>query len=592
MNTSLDINDEKKIFKKKADFYGKCKVYNQDVLVGGWDVETKGLGGKLLSIQWACMGQVYFDASEFMIDNFMSFILKHPKPFVWYAHFSQYDWRYIMDWLHENELDIEIGMRTANDIYQITIRWQGKKVIMRDSWALFSSPLEKLAKAFCPEIPKLEIDIENYDPTNPEHIEYAKRDVLILVTALPRLFTMLRDHFGVEAGATAAGTSMKGWQNSLRYDEIYNASRFGDRELFVRQAYYGGLVFLTTTNVQKDAITLDINSSYPDIMCTKGVPVGKVIKTHEYKPGKMGVYRCKVKAPDNLRIPIIPARDKKGNMRWYSGTFETVCTNVELIFAAKHGYEILEIYEGIVWEGVAFPFTDHIDKCKTIRKQFKGGPEELLAKLMQNSLYGKFGSRRERRRLFSSHYLTDEQKLHMTPFDDHGKWWVLVELDEEMRTLPEWAVFITAHARIKLLTAAYGVGVENVYYGDTDSLTMRRGCEKNIDIGDEYGQWKIEKTWKQFRAIAPKIYTGVLENGTFLGAAKGLPRKNLGDKQWKELLENGATSAQAMSLDSLRVTLKKGVKPAISLTRKSGNVNNSQNFSVDKKGDVYVKIAA
>ena len=561
-------------------------------MVAGWDVETKGLGGKLLSIQWAVMGEVYFDASEHMIDNFMAFVLDYPKPFIWYAHFSQYDWRYIMDWLHDNALDIVIGMRTESDIYQITIKWKGKKVIMRDSGALFSESLAKMAKAFCPEIPKLEIDIEKYDPTLPEHIEYAKRDVLILVTALPRLFALLREHFGVEAGATAAGTSMKGWQNSLDYNEIYPASKFNEQELFVRQAYYGGLVFLTTTNIQHDAVTLDINSSYPYNMCEKGVPVGRVIKTHDYKPGKMGVYRCRVKAPNNLSIPIIPARDSRGNMRWYSGEFDTVCTNVELMFAAKHGYEILEIYEGIIWEGVAFPFSNHIEKCKTIRKRFKGGPEEILAKLMQNALYGKYGARRERRRLFSSHGLTDADKLRMTPFDEHGKWWVLVELDEEMRTKPEWAVFITAHARIKLLTTAYAVGVENVYYGDTDSLTMKRGCEKQVDTGNEYGQWKIEKTWKQFRAIAPKIYTGILENGSFLGAAKGLPRKNLGDKQWKELLENGATSAQALSLDSLRVTLKKGVLPATQLTRKSGNVNNSQNFSVDSTGAVRVKIAA
>jgi hypothetical protein len=545
------------------------------------------------------MGELYFDASENMIDNFMSFILDYPKPFIWYAHFSQYDWRYIMDWLHNNEMDIVIGMRTENDIYQITIKWQGKKVIMRDSWALFSTKLDKFAKSFCPEIPKLKIDIENYDPTKPEHIEYAKRDVLILLTALPRLFAMLRKHFDVEAGATAAGTSMKAWQNSLDYDEIYNASKFNEQELFVRQAYYGGIVFLTTTNTQQDAITLDINSSYPDIMCMKGVPVGKTIKTTEYIQHKMGVYRCRVKAPKELRIPIIPARDHKNNMRWYSGEFETVCTNVELIFAAKHGYEILEIFEGIVWEGVAYPFNEHIEKCKAIRKEFakknpedETSPEELLAKLMQNSLYGKYGSRRERRRIYSSHGLTDDQKLNMTPFDEAGKWWILKELDDQMRTLPEWAVFITAHARIKLLTTAYAVGIENIYYGDTDSLTMRRGCEKMVDTGADYGQWKIEKTWKEFRPIAPKIYVGILENGKYLGAAKGLPRKNLGDTQWKELLQDGANSAKALSLDSLRVTLRKGVNSATELTRKSGNVNNSQNFSVDTKGDVYVKIAA
>src|SRR3972149_120597 len=95
-------------------------------------------------------------------------------------------------------------------------------------------------------------------------------------------------------------------------------------------------------------------------------------------------------------------------MRWYSGEFETVCTNIELIFAARHGYKILEIYEGIIFDDTIFPFRNHINHCKEIREKYKRGvgedisPEEYLAKFMQNSLYGKFGSRRERRRLISS----------------------------------------------------------------------------------------------------------------------------------------------------------------------------------------------
>jgi len=539
------------------------------------------------------MGQIHFDCSENMIDNFIKFIMEYPSPFVWYAHFAQYDWRYIMDYIHDNKLHVNIGMRTDNDIYEIVIiRADKKKIIMRDSYALFNSSLEKMADSFCPEIPKLKIDIEHYDPTNQTHIEYAKRDVLILLTAMPKIFALLRKHFDIEPNATFAGTSLKGWQNTLEFTEIYNTSEYNVQELFIRQAYYGGIVFLTTTNTQTNCITLDINSSYPSIMLEYGVPYGRVIKTTDYKCGKMGIYRCRVKAPDRLVIPIIPARNQAGQMRWYSGEFDTVCTNVELIFAANHGYEILEIYEGLVFEEVIFPFEKHISHCRKIRVEFKGGPEEYLAKFMQNSLYGKFGSKRERRRIISVHDISDADLIKAVPYDDAGKWYVLKELDEGMRTLPEWSVFITAHARIKLLTAAYSAGVENVYYGDTDSLTLKKGSEKLIDIGNEYGQWKLEKTWRKFRAIAPKIYSGILENNKFVGAAKGLPRKNLGDTQWKELLEDGKTSAQALSLDSLRATLKKGVNPAKPLTRNSGNVANSQNFEVDTKGNVYVKIAA
>lgn len=578
---------------KKNDYYGQSKVRDDDaIIVAAFDVESRGLGGELLSIQTGIFGDITFDKSPEMIDNFYARILQYAYPVVWFAHFAQYDWRYLMDWLITSGLEFEVSMRTDNDIYQITIKKDKKKYVMRDSYAIWNSPLEKLASSFCPELPKLKIDIENFNPDDPEHVEYAKQDVRILLVGLPRLFSMLQKHFDVNPNATFASTSLKGWQKSLPENQYYNSSKYDAQELFVRQAYYGGIVFLTDTNKHENCETFDINSAYPAVMCDYGVPYGRAIETTDYHDKRMGIYRCRVKAPDNLRIPIIPARDKKGSMRWYCGEFDTVCTNRELIFAANNGYEIIDIYEGIVYEETVYPFNDYIELCKTIRKQFKGGPEEHLAKFMQNSLYGKYGSKRERRRVFAAALADPEMMLGATPIDDDGKWYSKKELDDGMRTLPQWAVFITAHARLRLLQAAYTAGVENVLYGDTDSLTIKSGHSEGINVGDEYGQFKLEKEWKVFRAIAPKVYSGILQDGKDIGAAKGLPRKNLNATHWRELLEDGTTSAQALSLNSLRVSLKNGVQPAQMLLRKSSTLDNSINYSRLSDGRVSLKMRA
>lgn len=575
---------------------------DDEIMVAGFDVETEGLGGRLLSVQWGMMGTVYYECGPDMLQKFLASMLEYSEPFIWYGHFAQYDWRYMVDALFDMGHLIEVGMRTETDIYEIRIVRiiDGKKVktIMRDSYAIWSHPLAELAKQFCPEMPKLDLDFDNvtFDPHNPEHIEYAKRDIMVLLVGLPRLFQMIYDLFGVNPNATAASTALKAWQKSLSKDAIYNASKYGAQEVFIRQAYYGGLVFLTDTNTHKDAITVDRNSSYPYSMCEYGVPYGRVMETTDYQSGLMGIYRCRVRAPENLRIPIIPARDKKGGMRWYRGEFDTVCTNVELIFAANHGYEILEIYEGMAWEGVVFPFNDFISLCKLIRKTYPGQSMEFVAKLMQNSLYGKFGSRRERRQIISALSMVDDDLLGAVPLDEHGRWYVKKELDEEMRCLPEWAVFITAHSRLGLLKEAYTAGPENVLYGDTDSLTIINGAHTNIDIGGEYGQWKVEKEWKEFRAIAPKVYTGILQKAdkkgrTRTGAAKGLPRKGITDLHWQQLLEDGTTSAQALSLPSLRVAMAKGNTPAVQLLRKSSTLENSSNFEKLQDGSVRLKIA-
>lgn len=575
----------------KIDYYAR-KVLRQedDIMVCAIDVETEGLGGKLLMVQWGYMGNVYTATGENMIETMFETVMQLPKPAIWYSHFAQYDWRYFLTFFEEQGYEIEIGMRTDTDIYEIRlVNDDGERVVLRDSYALWNSPLEKLASTFCPEIPKLEIDVANFNPRNPEHIAYAKRDVQILLVGLPRLFDLIYEHFGVAAGATTAGTALKAWQHTLGKDEIYNASEWGPQEAFIRQAYYGGLVFLTNNVIQKDCETYDINSSYPSVMDDFGVPYGRIAYSDEYTSGLPGIYRCRVRAPNNLIVPILPARNERGSMRWYKGEFDTCVTNQELIFACNHGYEVLEIYEGICFEGMVFPFSDLIGKCKMLRKAFKGTATEQVAKLMQNSLYGKFGTRRERLRMMNAKSMEEEDYLGAKPYDIDGLWYTKKEHDEEMRCLPQWAVFITAHARLKLLKTVYAIGPGNVIYGDTDSITVKKGYEAVIDHGDNYGQWKLEKEWSHFHAIAPKVYSGVLIDGTFKGAAKGLPRKGITDKNWKELLEIGTSSATTMSLDSLRVAIKHGVKPAHELIRKSSDLKNSSNFVALPDGSVSVK---
>lgn len=574
------------------DYYGrKALRYDDDIMVCAGDVETNGLGGELLMVQWGYMNRVEYATGENMVEEFFRRFLAMPYPAVWFFHFGQYDWRYFLEYIENSNLEVNIGMRTETDIYEIRVRIPGEKdwSVMRDSYALWSHPLEKLAKAFCPELPKLEIDIENFNPENPEHIEYAKRDIEILLKGLPRLFSMIKDHFGINPSATAAGTALKAWQYSLPKNKIYDCQRFDAHELFIRQGYYGGLVFLTSTETHYDCETYDINSSYPANMCEKGVPVGRATYTNDFEEAYPGIYRCRVRTPENLCVAILPARDSRGHMRWYRGEFETVVTTQELQFAAKHGYEILEIYEGLFWEKIEYPFNDMVDLCKEIRSKFKHQTEEMLAKLIQNSLYGKFGTRRERTQLLH-HTEIDDEPEGIMPFDPDGLWYVAKEIDETMRCMPHWAVFITANARLKLLNAVYSIGPENCLYGDTDSITVKKGYGHLIDVGDEYGQWKLEKNWQVFRAIAPKVYAGILDDGTYKGAAKGLPRKGITEKHWSELLEYGHTKATTLSLPSLKVAMKKGISEAVQLERKSSNLANSSNFVALENGTVRLKV--
>lgn len=572
----------------KANYYGRSKVYDNEIIIAAADFETDGLGGKLLMAQWGIFRQIETITGDNIVPRFFEAIKDYPRPVIWFFHFGQYDWRYLLEYFETQKLRVEIMMRTETDIYEIRIFFGEKNpVILRDSYAIWPHSLGDLAKNFCPDLPKLEIDIEHFDPENPEHIRYAKRDVEILLKGLTNYFDNVEELFGVTAGATVAGTAMRAWQRTLDTDEIYNAQEWNETEVYIRNAYYGGLVFLTTNKPQFNCETYDINSSYPDSMMKFPVPYGRALAVDDFVEGKLGIYRCRVRAPDNIKIPILPGRNDRGNMRWFAGEFDTQVTSPELIFAAQHGYEILEIYDGLVFEDKVKPFDEMILKCKAIRDTYPKTAREIVAKLMQNALYGRYASRRARHRLLS---VLEDDLIGCVPFDVAGFWYVKEEFAEDMQCLPQWSVFITAYSRIKLLHAAYSVGIENVFYGDTDSLTIKAGSGNCLDIGTNYGQWKLEKEWEIFRPIAPKVYTGKLKSGQFTGAAKGMPKKAMFDSHWSDLLLRGETAVETQSLDSLRVAFKKGVEPSRLLVRRSTNIEKSANYFVDEKGDIKLKL--
>ncbi len=593
----MSDQNERKPKRGKEKKYSANEVTDETVIYGAFDSETAGLGGELLMLQCSIMGESRVFTGEHKLRDFVDYLGKFPSPCIWYGWHTAYDWRYIIPYLIERQFHCEFNLRTESDIYQVTFSYYESQIVMRDAAALFKpgTRLADFSRSFTPELPKMEIDIEFFDINNPEHIAYAIRDVEILTLGLPRFNALASKHFGVGLGHTAAGTAMKAWQRTIPEGVFYKTSKMDDREAYIRDSYYGGLVFLTRNDLLTSegdkpvARTYDINSSYPYVMDTFGVPDGRVIETDDYQLGMMGIYHVKVRTPDDLVIPILPGRDARGNMRWRRGVFETKVTNRELIFAVANGYEILDIYSGLAFEETIHPFSDYIAKCKRIRKEFKGQTEEDVGKLFQNSLYGKYASRRERRSVFMPQ--SDEECFDAIPLGISGLW-VKTDIHDGMRCRPEWAVFITAHARLRLLQTAYSVGVDRCIYGDTDSLTILDGYESAIDTGSEYGQFKLEKSWRKFRAIAPKVYSGELMNGSYIGAAKGLPRKSITDQNWLDLIESGQSSASALSLSGLVVGMKKGFAPASVLDRKSSDLSNSSNYEQLTGNRVRVKLAS
>jgi hypothetical protein len=563
--------------RQTAYFPMKKQKEDLPVTIAAFDFETEGLGGKLLCATWYIDGmlepKIILGDPDYIADEIIKIFENSGKNIRWYAHNAQYDWRYIIDKLVDKyENTIQFLMRSDNDVFVIKTHL----FELVDSYAVFPQSLKKMSQSFDPEYGKLEIDdITKFDPLNIEHQEYAKRDAFTLVRSLKNYDKAIFQIFGVHIAYTVASTAVKAWRSTIK-NNYFKPDRIDE---FVRTAYFGGLVALSSNKTFENVFTYDINSSYPYTMREFGVPYGTYAQAFHVVPDYPGVYRVLVETPDDLVFPILPKRIKKGKsdyIVWAQGVFETCVTNIELDFAVKNGYKILKVYEGVIWKEIVYPFGDFVDLCERTRWKHKGTPFELVAKLMQNSVYGKFGSRTERTELFIPK--NEQDYLGAFPWGSSEKLWIRDQHIESIQSLPQWAVFITAQARLNLLEKIYELGVENVIYCDTDSITTSKTMDPKY-LGDAYGKFKLEKTWRTFRAIAPKVYVGELDSGKMLGAVKGIPKKKLTAADYIELMKQGNITADLSILPSFK-SFMKGNRDTKLMQRKSTDIQNSQTWKL------------
>jgi DNA polymerase type B, organellar and viral len=596
------------ISKKTGKFvndYFRHGSAGKEFKIAGFDLETDGLGGKVLMATYFREGdnRATFIRTGDIIGKLVA-VIRVGSQFIWYAHNAAYDWRYLLDVFRDHSSRCRFNLRNDNSLFSIRlslasdldpddhIQEKEKYVVMRDSLAIWPGTLRELAATFCPDYPKGEIDFEGgerFDPYKQEHIDYALRDSEILVYGLRAFDNIIYEKYGVHLSGTIASTAMRAWQRMLGKEERYFNPK--SQEEFIRSAYYGGIVFLNRTDILTNLKTYDLSSSYPHQMREHGVPYGQITGTSKIIPGVPGIYEVTVKAPDNLLIPILPYRDNSKKIPavlWPRGVFRTSVTSMEIAFALEHGYELLEVHKGIIFEKIIYPFKQFVDRAESIRMQFKGTASEKVAKLIQNALYGKFCARRERRELLTWDEVKDNP-LDCVPWDDDGNFYVRKSKIEDIAVLPQWGVWITANARLHVLRTCYDVlGVENVYYGDTDSLTT----SGTLPTAKAYGSWQLEKSWKRFRAIAPKVYVGQLDgahklqgkdyaDGDWYGAVKGIPWKKVGPYVFETIFEHDICEVELSYLPSFLVTMKGGDGILKSIVRKSTDVENSRNWSRD-----------
>lgn len=246
---------------------------------------------------------------------------------------------------------------------------------------------------------------------------------------------------------------------------------------------------------------------------------------HIYKESD-GITFAKVTTPDKLYIPLLPSKIKlktDTKLMFVLGSYEGWWDNALLRKAKEIGYKI-EPKKSYVFKS-EYIFKEFVNDFYKIKQNAeKDTPMYLIAKLLMNSLYGKFGQRQISESMIKDSS-PDPEKYKVKEIIDFDTGWCKVEEEGKGKMyLPQIAVHVTAMAQLWLYKSIEEILEKGykIYYCDTDSITTDY---RNLPTSTELGDWKLEKRILSGYFVLPKTYKTIDDKGKIELRAKGYSRK-------------------------------------------------------------------
>ena len=517
------------------------------------------------------------------IDSFIKFMQNNIGTY--YFHNLKFDGEFIIYYLLTNGYDYITDKNQARDktfttlisdlgmFYQITIYFEYskkkvKKVTIIDSLKIIPFSVDVIAKSFGLPISKLKIDYNEVRERNhiltEEEKAYITNDVVIVAKALKIMFDENLNKM------TIGSNALKDFKDIItlnRFNHLFKPLDFKlDEEL--RKAYKGGFTYLNSKYKEKDTgkgITLDINSLYPSVML-KMLPFGEP-KHYKGKYEKDKVYplyiqkiTCCFKLKEN-KIPTIQIKNSytylpNEYIKDSNGEIEVlILTSIDLeLFLEQYDVYDLTYIEGWKFKAVTGIFDSYINKWT--KRKIEAGKEgnkgqRQLAKLMLNSLYGKFATSMNIQEKLC--YLGEDNIVHYRLSESKTKDGLYLPI----------ACFITAYARDKTIRTSQAItdysikkyGIDKYIYSDTDSISttltideVKQFCE----IDDfELGKWAHENTFENAKFIRQKTYLKLIydekekENKVHITCA-GMPKSCYDFVTWENFKEGFTCGGKLM----------------------------------------------
>ena len=320
----------------------------------------------------------------------------------------------------------------------------------------------------------------------------------------------------------------------------------------IKQSYTGGAVdmykpYFKATVDKPFLYCYDVNSLYPYVMSKYDMPVGKPVyfEGNPYVKYRdpFGFFYCNIKSPIYLNHPILQTHVKTNDgIRTIAplGSWSGWYFSEELINAQKLGYQI-EIQGGYLFKRQNI-FNKFINELYQFRLEYpKTNPINLIAKLLMNSHYGKYGMKGilPDTKVMSD-IKADELLINHPTINDINELAYLNENTKIVQYITQeqiWKSYlsdiipgnvsvgiasaITAYARIEMSFFKNNKDFE-LYYSDTDSAYLDKPLPDSLVSNTELGKLKLEHKIKEAIFLAPKVYLLKTEENKYIYKVKGL----------------------------------------------------------------------
>lgn len=493
-------------------------------------------------------------------EDFIDFCSNPTKNYTLYFHNLKFDGSFIISWLLHNGFEYIEDRKDKRDntfttlitdmgqFYSIEIYFKVKshhinKVKILDSLKIFPNfSVEKVSQGFGLPLKKLEIDYKMKRPIGWEltdkEIAYIRNDVEIMARALKIMFDQGLNKMTI---AGDAFSSYKSFVPNFR-KRFPILPKIVDED--IRQSYRGGFTYVNDIYKEKPVgrgICIDKNSMYPSKMVQQPLPYGKP----EFFEGKyvydqnMPLYIQSLTCKFELKKGKIPCIQLKNNLSFIPNEYLassndqlitiSLCNPDYKLFLENYHISDITYHGGWKFKECKGMFDDYINYW--MEQKIKAGkegnqPMRQIAKLMLNSLYGRFGLSISARQKYP--YLDEKGIVRFN---------LLPEEEREPVYIPV-ACFITSYGRVDTIRTSQKIrdyslkkyGKDAYLYSDTDSihctLTDADLDELKDDIFlDDYalGAWAKESDFDRALFIRQKCYIEE-ENGKLNVTVAGLPK--------------------------------------------------------------------